>query len=182
MLLCLLLAWGRFAPFYALLYQLPYFSTIRNPVKFIVFFSWALAIVFAFGLHGLSRRYLDVAARKPAGLQTQFKNWWAGVTDFDRNWTFGSVGVLCAGVVGWMIYAAEKPDLIAYLQKVGFGDTDPTHDNSRVRHRRVQPGAGGVVAGDLRRRPGIAAGDYLRLFQWPARQDRRRAAWRLPDI
>ncbi len=42
MLFCLLFAWGRFAPFYALLYQLPYFSTIRNPAKFIIFFSWAL--------------------------------------------------------------------------------------------------------------------------------------------
>ena len=28
----LLLAYGRFAPFYALLFKLPYFSTIRNPV------------------------------------------------------------------------------------------------------------------------------------------------------
>ena len=31
----LLLAYGRFAPFYRLIYALPYFSTIRNPVKFL---------------------------------------------------------------------------------------------------------------------------------------------------
>jgi hypothetical protein len=34
------LAWGRFAPmFYGLLYKLPYFSTIRNPNKFMFFSS-----------------------------------------------------------------------------------------------------------------------------------------------
>ena len=64
MLLCLLLAWGRFAPFYAMLYQLPYFSTIRNPAKFLIFFSFALVIIFAYGVHALNRRYLDVAAMK----------------------------------------------------------------------------------------------------------------------
>ena len=59
----LLLAWGRFAPFYALLYQLPYFSTIRNPTKFIIFLSWALIILFAYGVNALSRTQLDPAAK-----------------------------------------------------------------------------------------------------------------------
>jgi hypothetical protein len=130
MLLCLLFAWGRFAPFYALLYQLPYFSTIRNPAKFLIFFSWGLVIIFAFGVHALNRRYLDAAAMKAADAGTQLKNWWAKVSDFDRKWTYASVGLLGASVLGWLIYASEKPALIAYLQKVGFPDADPTHDNS----------------------------------------------------
>ena len=64
----LLLAWGRFAPFYVLLYKLPYFSTIRSPTKFIMFFSWALIILFAYGVDALSRIYLNPAA-KPAPLR-----------------------------------------------------------------------------------------------------------------
>jgi hypothetical protein len=130
MLFCLLFAWGRFAPFYALLYQLPYFSTIRNPAKFLIFFSWALVIIFAYGVHALNRRYLDPKAMKATGISAQFKNWWAKVSSFDRKWTYASIGLVGAGALGWLIYAEQKPALIQYLQKVGFGDTDPTHENS----------------------------------------------------
>jgi hypothetical protein len=130
MLLCLPLAWGRFAPFYALPYHLPYFSTIRNPAKFLNFFSWALVIVFAYGVHALNRRYLDVASMKAAGINTQFKIWWAKVSSFDRKWAFASVGLFGASVLGWLIYAAQKPALIGYLQKVGFGGSDPAQENS----------------------------------------------------
>ena len=43
LMVSLLLAFGRFAPFYALLYlRFPYFSTIRNPIKFLFVFSWAM--------------------------------------------------------------------------------------------------------------------------------------------
>ena len=39
-LISLLLAYGRFAPFYRVIYALPYFSTIRNPVKFLHLFAF----------------------------------------------------------------------------------------------------------------------------------------------
>ena len=130
MLLCLLFAWGRFAPFYAILYKLPYFSTIRNPAKFLIFFSWALVIIFAYGVHALNRRYLDAAAAKGTGLSTQLKNWWVRAESFERKWAFVAVGLFIASVLGWLIYAAQKPALVAYLQKVGFADTDPSHETS----------------------------------------------------
>jgi hypothetical protein len=130
MLFCILFAWGRFAPFYALLYKLPYFSTIRNPAKFLIFFSWALVIVFAYGVQALNRRYLDVAGKKAAGLTVQFGNWWAMAANFDRYWTFASVGLLGASVLGCLIYAGQTTAMIGYLQKVGFTDNDPTHENS----------------------------------------------------
>lgn len=130
MLLCLLFAWGRFAPFYSILYQLPYFSTIRNPAKFLIFLSFASVIIFAYGVDAINRRYLDSTATKAAGLGDQLKNWWARASGFDRKWTFITAGLLGASVLGWLIYAAQKPALIAYLQKVGFPDADPTHDNS----------------------------------------------------
>src|SRR5262249_6577199 len=43
--LSLLFAFGRFAPFYQFLYALPYFSTIRNPAKFLHPMTFALVIL-----------------------------------------------------------------------------------------------------------------------------------------
>jgi hypothetical protein len=113
----LLLAWGRFAPFYALPYQLPYFSTIRNPAKFLFFLSWAAVILFGYGIHALSSRYFGSPA--PKG-----KNWWAKAGSFDRRWTFACLGVFGASVAGWFIYASKKPALMHYVQMRGFSDED----------------------------------------------------------
>jgi hypothetical protein len=119
MVVSLLLAWGRFAPmFYGLLYQLPYFSTIRNPAKFLTFSLMAMAVLFAYGVHALSRLHLDgstVAKGKIAG-----RKW----DSFDRKWTFASVGVFSACVLGWLVFAGNKPAFVKYLQTVGFGDVD----------------------------------------------------------
>jgi len=115
----LLLAWGRFAPmFYGTLYQLPYFSTIRNPCKFIIFFCWALLILFGYGLNALSRQ-LDATA--PAG---SFKNWWARATQFDRRWVFACVGAFVASVLAWLVFAGQRGVLVAYLQKRGYPSED----------------------------------------------------------
>jgi len=130
-IVCLPLAWGRFAPgshqssdflFYALLYKLPYFSTIRNPVKFLIFFSWAISILFAYGIHLLDRRYFNRIASKPTGLTLQVKNWWAKAEIFDRNWVKISGGLLGVVILGWLAYSAQKPNLVQYLEKMGFPD------------------------------------------------------------
>ena len=119
------LAWGRFAPmFYGLLYQLPYFSTIRNPDKFLIFLSWALVILFAYGVHALSRRHLDAAAPKAAGLGAQLQNWWAKAGAFDRRWTLAVAVFFSAGALGWLIYSSEQNSLVHYLQTVGFPDEE----------------------------------------------------------
>ena len=120
----LLLAYGRFAPFYQFFYMLPYASTIRCPSKFLLVFSWAIVILSAYGVHGLSRRYLEIPAAKFASLPAQLKNWWAKVRGFDRNWTYACAVAFIVTVLGWLIYASEKPGLVRYLQTVGFGDAD----------------------------------------------------------
>ena len=126
MFVSLVLAWGRFTPFNFFkntIYALPYSSTVRNPVKFIVLFCMALVILFGYGIQALSRRHLDDhAAAKSSGLTTQLKNWWAKASGFDREWTLASVGILGASVLGWLFYAAQKPSFVRYLQKVGFPD------------------------------------------------------------
>ena len=115
----LLLAWGRFAPmFYGALYDLPYFSTIRNPAKFFIFVAWALAVLFAYGIHALSRRHLEGETAGKGKIAV--KKWDA----FDRKWTLACAGVFGASVIGWLMFAGHKPEFVEYLKKVGYGDED----------------------------------------------------------
>lgn len=122
LVVCLLLSYGRFAPFYRLVYAVPYFSNIRNPIKYLFVFSWALVTVFAYGIHGLNRRYLEIPATGSASTLARVKTWWTKTRGFDRNWTSVSVIVLIGGLLAWLIYALQKPNLIAYLQTVGFSN------------------------------------------------------------
>ncbi len=124
----LLFAYGRFAPFYALLYKLPYFSTIRNPIKFLLVFSWAMVILFAYGLHGLSQLYLQPMVGKTASSSSRLGDWWKKVRGFDRNWTFACAAAVGGSLLGWFIYASEKPSLVRYLQMVGFGDESTANE------------------------------------------------------
>ncbi|HEX4343216.1 MAG TPA: YfhO family protein, partial [Verrucomicrobiae bacterium] len=105
-----LLALGRFAPFYQFFYRLPYFSTMRNPCKFTAVMSWALVVVFAYGIDALWRRYAYVAANavKKDG--------------FDRKWLIGCFVAIGVSLVGWLLYLNNQPQLVAYLKQVGFGD------------------------------------------------------------
>jgi hypothetical protein len=127
LIVSLLLAFGRFSPFaslYRLIYFLPYLhlSSVRSPTKFLFVFSWALVIVFAYGIHGLSRRYLEIPTVGSASPLTQLKMWWAKTRGFDRNWTSACVVVLIGSLLAWLFYALQKPNLANYLKTVGFPD------------------------------------------------------------
>jgi hypothetical protein len=121
-IIALLLSFGRYAPFYHLFYALPYVSTIRIPGKFLHVFSWSLVILFAYGVHGLSRAYLQTAIPTVKGVKAQLKNWWRTAAAFDKKWTIGCLLAIGAGVLGWMIYASSRPDLEHFLEHVGFDD------------------------------------------------------------
>jgi hypothetical protein len=118
----LLLAYGRFAPFYKFFYLLPYASTIRIPTKFLIIFSCAMVTLFAYGVHALSRRCLEVPAANANSPLAQFKNWWMKARGFDRNWTLGCVVAVIGSFLAWLIYMSEKPALVQYLRTVGFDD------------------------------------------------------------
>jgi hypothetical protein len=130
MIVCLLLAFGRHAPFYQFLYMLPYFSTIRNPAKFIHILTFALVIVFAYGLDGLSRRYIS------AGALNGVKSVWAKANRFDKRWVFGAFGALGLCIVGWFIYANSQTKLEDYLQTVQF-DQNMAHATATFSIRQV---------------------------------------------
>jgi hypothetical protein len=115
----LLISYGRFAPFYRLVYSLPYFSTIRNPCKFIMFFDLAVLILFAYGVHGLGARYLSGTV-STLDLGTRVKNWWRKAAAFDKRWVAGCFITIAASLAGWMIFATSRSSFEHYLQTVGF--------------------------------------------------------------
>ena len=116
-LVSLLLAFGRHAPFYRLLYALPYFSTIRNPAKFGHVVNWALVVLFAYGVHGLWQHYVT---RAGAIGRLDIAGWWRKVRGFDRNWTIGSMVAFGVSVLGWLIYGSSRKEFVEYLQQVQF--------------------------------------------------------------
>jgi len=102
-LVSLLMAFGRHAPFYQLVYHLPYFSNIRNPIKFMHPFHLSLLIVFAYGL-----RALVVRKHRLAGL--------------DLKWSLQLGFFTVACLMTSMIYLSAKGDLLNHLQALGFQD------------------------------------------------------------
>jgi hypothetical protein len=121
-LVSLLLAFGRHAPFYRLLYPLPFFSTIRNPIKFMHPFHLSLLILFAYGLQGLSRRYLETAIARSASFSEQLKTWWANASSFERKWSIGSGFALGLSVLGYLIFVSGSNDLQKHLASTGFDE------------------------------------------------------------
>lgn len=117
---CVLLAWGRFAPFYQFFYMIPYASTIRNPGKFMHIVDWAALVIFAYGLHDLSRRLEKNPAATARGLVEQWKFWRCTSAPFDRRWITGSAIACGAALLGWMIYGSSAAELKKYLVKVQF--------------------------------------------------------------
>jgi serine/threonine protein kinase len=118
--ICLLLAFGRFAPFYRLIYALPYFSTFRNPIKFLDSMVLAVSVLFAYGLNGLWRHYFRPADANSVSLGLQLGNWWRQGDRFDRRWTIGCAVVLGLSLVAWLVYAASRGAFERYLETVGF--------------------------------------------------------------
>lgn len=121
----LLLAFGRYAPFYQFFYMLPYFHTIRNPAKFTHTFHFCLVILFAYGVEGLVRRYMDVAATSTRALGDHLKHWWEKAPLFDRRWVQACAGMVGVAVVGYFVYAASKPSLERRIVDAGFPATSP---------------------------------------------------------
>ncbi|HOX58932.1 MAG TPA: polysaccharide biosynthesis/export family protein [Candidatus Paceibacterota bacterium] len=117
-LVCALLGSGRFAPFYQLFYSLPYASTIRNPSKFYHVVEWILVILFAYGVHGISRLCLDTPGAVLRGLSSHLRSWWAKAATFDKAWIIGSAIALAASLVAWRTYSASRRLLEAHLQEV----------------------------------------------------------------
>ncbi len=118
----LMLAWGHYAPFYRIFYSLPYSSTMRNPTKFLEIVDFALVILFAYGIDGLTRRYTQAAQPAVAGRITPPGSWWSRASQFDRRWIAGSVVAVVVSVMAWWAYSWHRAGLEQYLQNVEFDE------------------------------------------------------------
>ncbi len=116
----LLMGFGRFAPFYQFFYALPFTSIIRNPAKFIHLFTWALIILFGYGLQGLSRVCFEGTAESRQGFREHWRAWWAAAASSDKNWIVGSALAVVAGAAGWVFYGTKRHALVSYLKELRF--------------------------------------------------------------
>lgn len=130
--IAVLFAWGRHAPFYQLFYALPYMSTIRNPMKFMHATHMTIMILFAFGLQGLAREYLDKAQSTVAALK------------WDKLWKFATIAVVALAALGWLMYSAQKPatagndtELLRYMKTHAIGGQSSPEDVARFSIREV---------------------------------------------
>lgn len=118
-LISLLLAFGRFAQFYQLIHPLPFFSSIRNPGKFLIFVDLSIVVLFAYGVHGLCERYLGAwegpANKSGSGVQAAPRR-----DVFERRWRFGCLAALGLSVLGYLVYASSRQGVLQYLQDVQF--------------------------------------------------------------
>ena len=119
----ILLAFGRHAPFYRLPYDwLPYFSTMRNPIKFMHIFHLASVILFGYGLQVLWTHYLNRPPAREKKLGKLLQQWWAKATGFDRKWTLAVAGILVFGLLSCLIYASAGKEMAQLLLEVGFSE------------------------------------------------------------
>jgi hypothetical protein len=121
----LFLSYGRFAGLYQFFYAIPYASNIRNPVKFLHVLSYALLVLFAYGIDGMYRRYL---AGTGASAWSSAQAGWAKARAIDRRWVIGIAVILGVGLLAWQGYSSSRKGLIEYLQ--AFGQFDP--DNASI--------------------------------------------------
>ncbi len=123
-LVALFLAFGRHAPFYKVLYQLPFFSTMRNPIKFMHPFHLCVIILFGYGLFGIWKSYIIKLSDSDLPLKKHLQHWWKErITPFDKKWTIGCCIVWIASLVCWLLYGSSNNELLRHLKQNGFSET-----------------------------------------------------------
>jgi hypothetical protein len=111
------LAYGRFAPFYRWLYMLPYVSTVRNPAKFTHLVSFALVVLFAYGIDNLWRTHVQPA---PAGADKSRLPSSPRADLFDKRWILGCALTFVFCAIACLVYAVNRAWLERYLLSVQF--------------------------------------------------------------
>ena len=113
-LIATLLSWGRHAPFYQFVYALPYFSTIRNPMKFMHPCHMALMILFAYGLKGICTHYLEAAAIGAGKIRVP------ALQSVEKKWFIGSAALILLSILAFFITASSHSSLANHIANQGF--------------------------------------------------------------
>jgi hypothetical protein len=115
-LLSLMLSWGRFfAVLYKIVYALPYFSTIRNPMKFMHPFHLILVILFGYGLQALWRRYVETVIPRSSSFSEQWKRFWSTATQPDRRWAMACVAIVILSALSWLVCSSAVKGIEKHL-------------------------------------------------------------------
>jgi len=122
-LISLFAAWGRYGLVYRLIYHLPFFANIRNPMKFMHPLNVSLIILCGFGLEALYRSYLQPEAKVSGNLFRHLAGWWKKAAGFDRCWAIGAAAFLILAAAGYFVLRGAKPDLVNHLLHNGFDTT-----------------------------------------------------------
>ena len=101
----LLLAYGRHAMFYQLIHQLPFFNTMRNPIKFLHPMHLGLIVLCGYSIEGLLR----LAKREAAEPSRAARLWIRG--------TGIAAGLM---LLGSLIFGASKKSLGQHIESRGF--------------------------------------------------------------
>lgn len=116
-IVCVLLALGRYGPLYSIAYKiLPYWKSIRGPIKFLHLIELATVVLFAFGLD----RFID-------DLRQHKQN--AGDREFAatrKAWSRFAVACFCiSGIILAAIggVVVKLPALTSHWTTLGFGDS-----------------------------------------------------------
>lgn len=115
--LSLLFAFGHYAPFYRLLYELPYFSTIRIPMKFLHPMHLGLIVLFGYGLEGMRRAYMEKKASGSDNVVDRLGAWWRSAAGFDRVWRTLLVLLPVTGLIVAFVYGQTESDLVRTLAR-----------------------------------------------------------------
>ena len=124
----LLLSLGRHAPFYQFIFPLPFFKSIRNPVKFLHLFSVAAVVLAAYGLQGLWRMHVEAAKESGESLLESFRRRWAEIAEFDRHCVTVLAALVPTSLFLWLLYSSSFKTLQRHLaDQLGF---EPPHAQS----------------------------------------------------
>ena len=133
-LVSLLLAFGRYAPFYQLVYITPVFGMFRNPIKYLVPFHISILILFGYAMLGLCRAYLHrpqsaIPKKEQQGsLGTILALSWRNLGSFDKSWCWGLLGWIGASVLGFLIFLFSQNALVVWMEQTGI-DIQVAHLN-----------------------------------------------------
>ncbi len=114
----LLCAWGRYGSFYRIVYALPVFSNIRNPIKWTHPMHLGILMLFAYGLEALWRGYFQTTnSNNNTAAKKSFGEFWAKATTFDKRWVYGCAAFVVLSGLGWLLYLTSLGDLTRYLSE-----------------------------------------------------------------
>ncbi len=99
--ICLILALGRYTPFYRLFYAIPYMDYLRAPVKFLHFTELATGLLAGFGLQALLASPFSDKAKK--------------------RMLIGSVGLIVLLVLIAWVVLVSGPRMEAHIRTLGLG-------------------------------------------------------------